>query len=215
MKTNVYKGVEYTIIVPSNRPHFYTEIEKSLPFNINYFDGGSYKCYAKLINDCICVCPTETIFIINDKIRPKEYQIYKCLDYNISGFGMSWLEAFFGCFDKEFIRQVGFFDERYSDGHYEDSDMIRRSRESDIGLVMYEDVDRIELPTQWLSNKSSKFHATKWNEFKRLLPDEKYSYDIGPTTLRTFRLWQESIVKLGSNYKEQDEINYKQYLGLI
>lgn len=207
----IYGNLEYTIYCPSFRPHYVDEIKSLLPnMGINHFDGSNYDSCSKLMNDVIVNCPTETVFVIHDKMRPIESDIYRTLEYIVDGHGMAWLWPFgFGAFNKEVIRQVGFYDERFVGGQYEDCDMIRRFMEKDISLVMLHDVKRIEVPTSWRPWMAEMFYRQKWggeNSMSRMLDDEKYLYDIGPSNNFKFKKWKESIVDVHPP-KTQDRLN--------
>lgn len=94
-----------------------------------------------------------------------------------NGYGLvglySW--GFFG-FYKNLFRTVGFMDERYISGEYEDCDYLRRMKEKDIAAYISFDVPYIHMPSSW--NKQGIIHFK--NKCERLLEEEIYSYDLGP-----------------------------------
>jgi hypothetical protein len=217
--TNTYNNVEYTIIVPSCRPHFVSDIKSSLQgFNINHFDGTGYPSSAKLTNDVIINCPTEIVFINQDKCRGSAEQIYICLDYINAGYGMAWLWPFgFGCFKKDVIRRVGFFEERCAGGQWDDSDMIRRLKEADIGAVMLHSTQRIQLNTLWRPHESEVFFKKKWigpGEMIRNLGEMDYHYNIGAYQGSQFRPWKDSIVDAHPPSSDEQNSKYRKALGL-
>lgn len=197
---NVYRDIPFTIYTPTVRKHFYDEIVKLLPnLEVTYFDGTNKGSYSKILNTMLVECPTELFFLISDKIRPTEQQVYDVIDLIIEGHGMVWLWPFsFGAFYKEVIRRIGFWDERFVDGNYEDCDMWRRLRESNISLVEIWRTTRLTLPSTWPAAQSANFMNQKWGgdwNFTRLLPDETYDYDLGESHDSAFKTWNESIME--------------------
>jgi predicted glycosyltransferase involved in capsule biosynthesis len=107
------------------------------------------------------------------------YLLYK-------GFGVVCLRNFhFYGFKKDLIRKIGFFDERFVGGGFEDKDFGNRLLENDIALYESTESQEIYMATSWNNQtKAVNFFSKKWKEthtsWKRLLPDEKYDYDLGP-----------------------------------
>lgn len=216
---NVYRDIPFHIYVPSCRHNYYYDIVKCLPsFNVELFDGTNYQSCSKLMNDVIMKCPTEVVFVIHDKTRPTAEEVYQALDYVIEGHGMAWLWPFaFGAFKKDAIRQVGFYDERFADGHYEDCDLIRRFREQNVSLVMLHKAARVSVNTLWPSIKSEAFYKTKWDgpgEWTRIGPDEEAKYDLGPSTGSKFLPWSASLADAHPPATEDQSKTYRTMLGL-
>ena len=163
-----------------------------------YFkDGTGYPSFSKLINDCILECPTEIVMICNDRARPTPEQVQKQLRLINEGFGYVglWSFAFFG-FKKELVRKIGFMDEGFVGGNYEDSDYLRRFCEADIAVFTSTEVPYIEIPSAWDNSKTKAYYDTKWKEgdgySKRLKPEPTYDYDLGPSTGAQFNKWETS-----------------------
>lgn len=202
----------YTIIIPSHIPEYGEKAQKSLlPLKSRIFDGSDYgknSSFSKLMNDCILSCPTEIVIICNHKMRAQKKDIDKILEMVQKGFGLVCLHSFwFFGFKKELIRRIGFFDERFIGGGYEDIDFMRRVQEEDIAVFQMEYTETMyskESPnlsrkSSWDSTEGEKFNDLKWRELGhksiRLLGEEDYShYDIGESTGNTFLPYEKSII---------------------
>ena len=185
---------DVVVIIPSNRPELAKQCQESmLPYKSVIFDGTGYPSYAKIMNDVIMSCPTELVLVCNDKGRPKPEHIEKVIRLLNEGYGMVWLHPCgFGGFYKDVIRKIGFYDERYSDGNYEDCDIQRRIYEADIAWYDRFEVDWIYVPSSWRAQLSVEHFRKKWNNFERLIPEENYEYDLGPYQGRTFMPFKKS-----------------------
>lgn len=204
---------KYTIIVPSNRDSLKDQCIENLKKNGEnpiYKNGHGYPSFSKLINDCVVECPTEIVVICNDRARPTKENLNKLLNLIYEGYGFVGLYAwgFFG-FKKELFRKVGFMDERFIGGNYEDADYIRRMLESDVAMYNTFEIEYNEnVHSNWDSSKTKSHFDKKWSNgngvVKRLLDEETYNYDIGVLTNEKFLPWSNS--NLGSS---QWFINYK------
>lgn len=204
--------MDYEIVIISNRPHLSREAQLCLEgLNNRVFDGTNYPSFSKIINDCITSSKYETIIICNDKARPTHKAVEKILVMLEDGWGMVALYrfGFFG-FKKDLIRKIGFFDERYIGGGYEDVDFVRRLKEANIGYYESEEIDYIKLPTSWnygKTNTARNQYFRKWKEegnvITRQLAEEDYKYDIGPFQNTSFIPYEKSILlPFNGNIKE-------------
>ena len=180
--------MKFSIIIPSNDISLAREARDCLKnFDAKIFDGKGYPSYAKLINDCILDAEEETVIILNHKVRPSHFHVTKMMYLLSKGYGLVCLRNFhFYGFSKNLIRTVGFFDERFKGGGQEDRDFGRRLLEADISIYETVEVPEIQMKSSWNSEEALKFYNKKWQEtatdWKRMLPDEKYDYDIGSIT---------------------------------
>ena len=206
-------AMDYEIIIPSHRPQLsYAAQECIKDFNHRIFDGTDYPSFSKLINDCIVTSNREKIIICSDKARPSSTIIENILIMLDDGWGLvaPYRFGFFG-FKKDLIRKIGFFDERYIGGGYEDNDFILRLKEADISYYENEEINFIHLPSSWYYEKSSlaaDYYMTKWkqegNTYTRQLPEENYGYDIGPFNNAQFLPFAKSVLlPVRGNLKEQ------------
>lgn len=205
---------EFSIIIPSNRDQL--QLETAVHFNkmdIHPYlkNGHNYLSFAQLVNHCIVESPTEIIIICNDKARPTLDNLNTTLDLINSGIGFvaPYCFGFFG-FKKELIRKVGFLDERYIGGNYEDCDFIRRLNEADISAYLtYEIPYKEHIPSGWIKGPSAIHYSNKWIDCSpenlvciRKLEEEKYDYDIGPPTGEEFLPWGHTTMSVGDWFKQ-------------
>ncbi len=206
-------GTDYEIIIPSNRLYLSDEAQLCLKhFNNRVFDGAGYPSFSKLVNECILSSKYEKIIICNDKARPTDSVTEKLLIMLDEGWGLvaPYRFGFFG-FKKDLIRKIGFFDERYIGGGYEDNDFILRLKEADISYYESEEIPYLSLPTSWsyeISGLAGYYYQTKWkhegNTYTRRLPEENYGYDIGSFNNTDFIPFEKSVLlPVRRNLKEQ------------
>jgi hypothetical protein len=195
----------YNIWIPSSRPTLAKETKKCfLPYNTVIFDGSGYESFSKLVNHCIVKSTEEIVIIISDKARGTFSDIDKMLKLIHKGYGWVGLYrfGFFG-FKKDLIRKIGFMDERFVGSGWEDSDYIRRMKESNIGFYYMEEIPFLKMRTSWkyckpnsdeldLNSPARKHYMNKWEDrvnpfsITRRLEEEIYSYDIGESKNSNF-----------------------------
>ena len=176
----------------------------------------TYPSYSQLVNHSICTSPTEWVVSLGDRVVPKAEELIKMIELLESGFPcvMMYNVAFMG-FSKELIRTMGWFDERFLHGGWEDRDWLIRLSEANLGT--YESAEG-SYDLSWKSplntfhsQASTNFWHQKWDlsrsdVVRRLLPEEEYPHwnlflgsprqDIKETWLD----WSQS--KLNINYNK-------------
>lgn len=187
----------YDIWIPSSRPELAEETKKIfLPYNAVIFNGNGYESFSKLINHCIVKSTNEIVIIILDKVRGKPEDISKMLKLINDGYGVVCLSIFyFFGFKKDLIRKIGWMDERYLGGGWEDADYLRRLKESNIGFYYEKEVSVLKMKTSWdycrpgglkidTESPARKHYLDKWKDVEnvsitRVVKEEIYSYNIG------------------------------------
>lgn len=91
--------------------------------------------------------------------------------------------AFFGL-SKELLRRIGFFDERFLGGWFEDNDFVLRLREADIAYYESESVEYHPGTSTWDHSGTLEVFQSKWcvetTKISRRLADKEYTeYDLG------------------------------------
>lgn len=196
----------YTInIIVHNNISPQPVIDSLKPLNAVVFDGTGYPSFSKVCNDIIVKNPTPIVIIAGYKVRPTQKDVNKMLKLINEGHGIVGLYrfGFFG-FKKELIHRIGFFDERFIGGEYEDGDMIRRHMLNNISIYEQEEVVYIYKKSTWNNKLSKLHHYKKWkdineNSYIRLLDDEKYNYDIGKSDSRIIFLKAKYSVIVNGN----------------
>lgn len=208
MGTNIFSRKDFSIILGVENRALADPVIKSLhPLQTHILIGNNYPSFSKLVNDAIVLCPTEIMIFCSHRVRPTPQNIQLLLDRIDAGYGLATLYRL-GCFgfNKELIRKIGFFDERYLGGGYEDNDFYIRLQEANISYYEDESIEYHPGESTWVhpektpsKYKSTIFYKEKWNidsyEFiKRKLPDVHY-YDIGPSNPDiTFKPWKDSKI---------------------
>ena len=141
---------------------------------------------------------TEIVIICSDKCRPNTKHINKTLDLLKEGYGIVGLYrfGFFG-FTKQLIQKVGFFDENFIGGGYEDCDMQRRLKEANVAHYESEEIEYQIRASRW-RYISKGYYDSKWkedeNSITRLVPEPVYDYNIGDWPERSFLKWKDSVL---------------------
>lgn len=186
---------DYSIFLISNKPERYPKIQESLlPELLYYYDGSGATCFSQLVNSCVESSLTEIVILASDKVYPKQDHVKKIVNLLNQGYGLVALYkfAFFG-FKKELLRKIGMFDERYIGGGFEDNDFINRLILSNIAFYVTEEVEYTPSNSSWNYEKSGPHYMNKWSHhwnkgphpdipmFEKMLSEEKYNYDLGPS----------------------------------
>lgn len=87
----------------------------------------NFPSFSKLVNAAIVGSKYELVIFCSHRVRPIPADVYRMLNLLSYGYGLVGLYrfGFFGL-KKELMRRVGFFDERFLSGEYEDNDFVIR-----------------------------------------------------------------------------------------
>lgn len=201
------------IWIISNRSELAEETKNVINHDAKIFNGDGYDSFTVMINECINMSENEIIIISNDKARPLPEHIDKIINLLNDGYGIVGLFrfGFFG-FKKDLIRKIGFFDERFIGGGYEDDDMIIRTKEANISHYMIEEIPYVYIPTSWkyatpdglslnMESIARKHFYNKWlistpHSITRLLSEEDYSnkYNMGEYQSTIFLPFDKSVM---------------------
>jgi GT2 family glycosyltransferase len=211
--------MEYTIFIGVVEKEMALPVIESLkPLNVNVFIGKGYPSFSKLVNDCILASPSEIVVFCSHRVRPTPSQIGILIDRIKDGYGVATLYRF-GCFGfkKNLIRKIGFFDERFLVGGWEDNDFIIRLKEANIAYYEDESIEYHPGKSTWQhpigKPMASQVHYNaKWNannlitslshtrEIHRMLP-EVTTYTLPKFKILTFyRPWSDSHLLGFSSY---------------
>jgi len=109
----------------------------------------AYPSYSQLVNHAIATSPSEVMLLLNDRTIPKLEEAEKIINHLENGFACSFIYnvGFMG-FTKELVRTIGWWDERFLNGGWEDRDWVFRMRLAN--LALYESLEG-EYETHWKS----------------------------------------------------------------
>lgn len=96
---------------------------------------GMYESYSELINHSVATTDDEWIILINDRTHPTVDEVEKMLYLLENGYACVLLYnvGFMG-FSKELIRKIGWWDQRFTYGGWEDRDWVWRIRKANLAL---------------------------------------------------------------------------------
>lgn len=177
-----------------------------------------YSSYSEMINHAVATSKTEWMIFINDRVKPTPDEVRKIISYLENGYAfvMLYNVAFMG-FSKELIRKVGWWDERYLLGGWEDRDWVWRMKQNN--LCIYESLESTH-DYSWKSHlnklggiSSGEFWRLKWDTssnyvvFKKLdeILYKKWDLYIGkarPEISNSWKKWKNS--KLDLHYNEDE-----------
>lgn len=207
--------MNYSSYVISNKPHLFSDIQKSIsPEQLIFFNGEGYSSFSKLVNSCAASCRTEIVIMMSDKVMPSSVHIEKVLSLLESGYAFVGLYrfAFFG-FKKELFRKIGPLDERFVGGGYEDEDYYIRLKEANLSVYLTEEVPYRKSSSSWRYKLSKPHFINKWipyidpnvkfhnNKIARQLPEENYDYDWGESQHTNFLPWAKSDITISKGRK--------------
>jgi len=171
-----------------------------------------YPSFSKLINDSVVTAPTEMVIWINDRVTPTPADVIHLVELIDSGFAVaSKYSTAFMAVTKEVFRKIGWFDERFYGGGYEDDDFILRLRLNDMAYYESQTAEYLEarildIPDKITPlspkdgaqcSKSLPHFNSKWRQrpdaITKIIPEEKYvEYDkiVGESKPEISMLWK-------------------------
>jgi len=126
----------------------------------------------KIWNQCIKECPTDNVIIASWRQRPTPEHfntIEKMLNDNYAMVTFDGLH-FFG-FNKHLMNVIGFFDEGFTRGQYEDTDWFNRLRMADVAIYTGDVAEQRHINGQYVSSTwldgfeaNRDYYHSKWTE---------------------------------------------------
>nr|QBK93373.1 MAG: hypothetical protein LCPAC404_00770 [Pithovirus LCPAC404] len=175
---------DYTVFVGSHNHKLVNKLRKKIP-HIVHLDGAMYPSFSRLVNDCIRACSTEIFIFASDRMDISQKDIDKTVNLINDGYAFVALNSyrFFG-FKKELIRHIGFFDERFIAGGYEDNDFSVRIVEARLPYYVSEELTcDTNFGSRWSYNIARTFWTEKWStaggKITRKIPDIPYDGSLG------------------------------------
>ncbi len=210
---------DYSIYLITHKHEHHARIQKEIePEQLNLFDGTGYDSFSRLVNECTVSAPTETVILMSYKVTPNIGHIKQTLELLDQGYAFAALYrfGFFG-FRKELFRRIGFMDERYIQGGFEDNDIYIRLKEANLAGYIVTEMPFMNIQSTW-GNYTPAYHffLKKWGDVSqngfihRYLPEEDYSfkYDLGPSKPCEFLTWDKSVVT-GHNPTKHTKFDFR------
>lgn len=166
----------------------------------------AYESYSKMVNTAISDSKTDVIILVNDKVLPNQGELKKIVSLLDAGFGYVGMYSIGFCgLTKSLIKKIGWLDERFLGGGYEDDDFFLRLKLNNIAIY-----DSHESNYNYMSkpsklsvtvplSKSEPHFISKWkfNEdtIEKLLKEENYSdYSLLEAKEKEWLDWDCSIL---------------------
>ncbi len=163
-KTWANFDLEIEISIISNRPMLAQRVQKYLasPY-AKVVDGSGFESFSKLCNSILKANPNKINVIIGDKCFPTKNDLECIVRLTKCGYGLVGAYKF-GAFaiHPTFLRRVGYFDENFKGGGFEDSDLVIRAFESNVAVLLFEAIRYIPLKSTWKSDAGKKYFNEKW-----------------------------------------------------
>jgi hypothetical protein len=165
-------------------------------------DGTGYPSFSMLVNDSIDRASGDTVIICSDRCRPYHKDVRDLLSLLDEGYGIVGLYrfGFFG-FRKYLISRIGYFDEQFIGGNYEDSDMLYRLKEANIAYYENEQVVYVSGISRWPAERvlqNQIYFNSKWettgSTVKRLRVNPETTRQIPQADSVEFLPWEKSVV---------------------
>lgn len=195
----------FSVVIPSCNPEMAQESVASLRGSYDeliLLDGTGYPSFSMLVNDSIDRASGDTVIICSDRCRPNPENVTDLISLLDEGYGIVGLYrfGFFGL-RKYLISKIGYFDENFVGGNYEDSDMLYRLKEADIAYYETEQIVYVSGISRWPAEKviqNQRYFNSKWettgSTVRRLRENPETTRSIPVAEPVEFLPWEKSVV---------------------
>jgi hypothetical protein len=171
-----------------------------------------YESYSELINHSVATTEDEWIILINDRTHPTVDEVEKMIRLLENGYACVLLYnvGFMG-FSKELIRKIGWWDQRFTYGGWEDRDWVWRIKKANFALYESQEgtydmswKSPLNVPGAVLSGQfwEKKYNTSNPDIVYQLLPDEEYPElqkslgDSREDISSSWKCWDESMLNI-------------------
>jgi len=194
-------------VIPNIKQPYYIRIDSNVP------------SFSKMVNDCIKDCSNDIMIFCSKKVQPTMNDINRIIELVNQGYGYVGLYRF-ACFGihKKLINTIGYLDEGFIWGNYEDDDFRIRMNYADIGF--YEDETVKYTPGINASGRNCDIAKLRWYSQKYTIDKEnklitKHIRDVLPNTKLQykndiiFKKYKDSVhVKNSGTVYCEDKLHY-------
>jgi len=200
---------------------------------------AAYPSFSQMINDSVVTSPTEVVIWMNDRVTPKPEDVVHIVELLQSGFAAAskYSAAFMGT-TKELYRHLGWWDERFYGGGYEDDDFVLRLRLANLAYYESQTAEYLEArilnipdkvtplsPADGAAcSKSLPHFNAKWRQTSsaiiKMLPELRYlEYEelVGPAEneiRESWKSWERSELGIDCRYPLAGESRTKWFCYL-
>lgn len=126
---------------------------------------GSHNSFSEMVNHCLKMCKTEIFIFSSHRVLITEENINLLIKLLEDGYGFVGLYhfGFFG-FYMDLVKKIGYFDENFIPGGYEDDDFQLRLMLNDIAIYdeEREDINFDSGQSTWTSKDSKTYPSYAW-----------------------------------------------------
>jgi hypothetical protein len=175
----------------------------------------AYPSFSQLMNHAIATSKHEWMIFVNDRTTTSAANTLKICKLLSEGYACVYLYnvGYMG-FSKELVRTIGWWDERYKLGGWEDRDWTFRLAQADLALYESQEVPydySWKSPLQVIGHgcrESQPHWDRKWEQkyqdaIVKMLPEENYEHwnlflgDSKPEIRESWKKWSESSLNIG------------------
>ena len=197
---------------------------------INYIHNNitQRRSLVQIWNQCVKDCPTDNVIIASWRQRPTR-ETFKIIEEKLNdGYGLVTFDGlhFFGL-NKYLTTVIGFFDEGFTKGQYEDTDWFNRLRVNNIAIYVGNVAEQRQINgkyigSMWLddSNENKTYYISKWEENveSKTLIQKKNELNFNDRTIFRemkkieYKTWENSVLSNNLyNYYNSIFINLVKY----
>jgi hypothetical protein len=139
------------------------------------------KSLTQLWNQGIKLTQTDNVIICSHKTRPTHNDFLKNIELLNQGFGLVALGGFhFFSFNKFLCTKIGFFDEGFKTGWYEDNDCLNKLVVNDISYYLSEEIFDLKGSSGWelIYVENKQYYESKWIEHGETIIQTKNDQNI-------------------------------------
>ena len=175
----------------------------------------AYPSFSQLMNHAITTSNNEWMIFVNDRTTVTAEHTQKIINLLEEGFACVFLYnvGYMG-FSKELIRRIGWWDELYLLGGWEDRDFVYRIAQADLALYESQEAEydySWKSPLQVIGHncaQSQPHWDMKWKQtyqdaIIKMLPEEEYPHwnlflgDPREDISSTWKTWKDSVLNIG------------------
>lgn len=162
---NCLEQCKYKIILIDDNSDYY--INYVTDERIKIIRNKDKKSLTKLWNQGVIESETNKVIICSHKSRPNRDDFKKNKNLNNEKYAMVIIGGFhFFSFDKFLLSKIGFFDENFKQGQFEDNDILNRLVLNNLSYYLDNFVESLRLESGWEKNRqiNQKYYFSKWSE---------------------------------------------------
>jgi len=214
LSINLHCGCDRNIVTKQIESH--NILGKNIDWNLRIDRYPlAYPSYSQLMNHAIATSKHEWMIFVNDRTMTSTEETTKIIKLLEEGYACVLLYnvGYMG-FSKELVRKIGWWDERYKLGGWEDRDWVFRIAQADLALYESQEAHydySWKSPLQVIGHgcrESQPHWDSKWDQkyhdaIVKMIPEENYEHwnlflgDTKPEIRSMWKRWGDSVLNIG------------------